>query len=191
MFSTKLIHPNQEIEYEIAHSPVRALKHSYGSNLRRAKSLDLPRDAFERRVSEEKFRSLKEHLKRFEEENNEDGEEKDEHSSSSEDDDEERRDEEEDEISLAGNARRRLRRNSSRKSSNRSDERRDGKHHRRAPQTSSSSSKSRRKKYRFPLASLIDFRKLGRHKRYADLTMSRPLMRGWLHCLLASVGYPI
>jgi len=196
MFSTKLIHPNQEIEYEIAHSPVRALKHSYGSNLRRAKSLDLPRDAFERRVSEEKFRSLKEHLKRFEEENNEDGEEKDEHSipssssSSSEDDDEERRDEEEDEISLAGNARRRLRRNSSRKSSNRSDERRDGKHHRRAPQTSSSS-KSRRKKYRFPLASLIDFRKLGRHKRYADLTMSRPLMRGWLHCLLASVGYPI
>ena len=149
-------------------------------------------------MSEEKFRSLKEHLKRFEEENNGGGEEKDERSipssssasSSSSKMTTRRRDEEEDEISPAGNARRRRRRNSSRKSSNRSEERRDGKHHRRAPQTSSSS-KSRRKKYRFPLASLIDFRKLGRHKRYADLTMSRPLMRGWLHCLLASVGYPI
>ena len=56
MFSTKLLHPNQEIEHEIATSPVDALKRSCDAhNRRRAKSLDLPRDAFERRVSEEKF----------------------------------------------------------------------------------------------------------------------------------------
>ena len=64
MFSTKLLHPNQEIEHEIATSPVDALKRSCDAhNRRRAKSLDLPRDAFERRVSEEKFRSMKEHVK--------------------------------------------------------------------------------------------------------------------------------
>ena len=38
---------------------------------------------------------------------------------------------------------------------------------------------------------MVDWRKLGRHKRYADLTMQRPLMRGWLHFLCVSIGYPV
>jgi predicted membrane channel-forming protein YqfA (hemolysin III family) len=201
MFSTKLIHPNQEIEYEIAHSPVKALKHSYDSNLRRARSLDLPRDAFERRVSEEKFRSLKEHLKRFEDDSiassSSSSSDDDDVEDDDEEDDDERIEEDEDEISLSKNGARRRRRRSSRKSSNTNNN--NNTNNKRAPSTKTSSKSSNRRRrsssssgrYRFPLSSLIDFRKLGRHKRYADLTMSRPLMRGWLHCLLASVGYPI
>ena len=198
MFSTKLLHPNQEIEHEIATSPVDALKRSCDAhNRRRAKSLDLPRDAFERRVSEEKFRSMKEHVKKmrqndlmsnggggeFSSSSSSSSEEEEENESSSDEDEEDERvEEDEDEVSLV------RRRRKSRKSSN---ERGDA--HRRAPTTTSASGqRCRSRPHRGTgLTSVIDFRKLGRHKRYADLTMSRPLMRGWLHCFLVLLGYPI
>ena len=194
MFSTKLLHPNQEIEHEIATSPVDALKRSCDAhNRRRAKSLDLPRDAFERRVSEEKFRSMKEHVKKMRQHDlmsggefsscsEEEEEEEENESSSDEDEEDERVEEDEDEVSLV------RRRRKSRKSSN---ERGDA--HRRAPTTTSASGqRCRSRPHRATgLTSVIDFRKLGRHKRYADLTMSRPLMRGWLHCFLVLLGYPI
>ena len=127
MFSTKLLHPNQEIEHEIATSPVGALKRSCDAhNRRRAKSLDLPRDAFERRVSEEKFRSMKEHVKKmrqndlmsnggggeFSSSSSEEEEEEENESSSDEDEEDERVEEDEDEVSLV------RRRRKSRKSSN-------------------------------------------------------------------------
>ena len=130
MFSTKLLHPNQEIEHEIATSPVGALKRSCDAhNRRRAKSLDLPRKyAFERRVSEEKFRSMKEHVKAMRKNDlmsNGEGEfssssssfassssSEESESSSDEDEEDERVEEDEDEVSLV------RRRRKSRKSSN-------------------------------------------------------------------------
>ena len=118
MFSTKLLHPNQEIEHEIATSPVDALKRSCDAhNRRRAKSLDLPRDAFERRVSEEKFRSMKEHVKKMRQNdlmsNGGGGEFSSSSSSEEEEENESSSDEdEEDEVSLV------RRRRKSRKSSN-------------------------------------------------------------------------
>ena len=110
-------------------------------------------------------------------------EEEESESSSDEDEEDERVEEDEDEVSLV------RRRRKSRKSSN---ERGGVKHRRAPPTTSASGQRCRSRPHRGTgLTSVIDFRKLGRHKRYADLTMSRPLMRGWLHCFLVLLGYPI